>query len=270
MMWNNEAGHEFDLKVPLPNGQILYTSFMPSVLSFMRNMGSGVINLAQGRNDIALQKAATLFSMPVAMASQVISNKDYFGRPIWQVTDDYQVKATKAIEYMGLGVTHPYFSELYKYFQGKQDIYQTISTMTELPIKFSTTDKAAVSDAYVAKQAATEANTRLLNEAKSEWSRLKESPDADTFNAEYDKIAKDNPQLAAKITQIYKEEKLGLTSKDIMIKQLGVANGSRAKYIVSQLKLAKNEADFNAKWDDYKKKGLITNEVAKQINQLWK
>ncbi len=157
-MWDNEAGREFQLKIPLPGGRIVYTDFMPSVLSFVRNMGSAAIAFASGNNKVGIQKTGTLFSMPIKTASEVISNSDYFGRPIYAATDDAKTKATKAIEYMGLSVTHPYFSELLNYFQGKQDIYKTIVTMTELPLKFSTEDKANISRAYDAKIAKQELN----------------------------------------------------------------------------------------------------------------
>lgn len=159
-MWDNEPGREFALKIPLPNGKITYVEFMPSVLSFVRNMGSAGLNFLAGRNDVALQKAGSLFSMPVKLASEVISNQDYFGRPIYEVTDSPQVKAEKAAAYMGLAFTHPYFSELLKYFQDKQDIFQTIVMMTELPLKFSTEDKAAISRHYEELQAKTELNAQ--------------------------------------------------------------------------------------------------------------
>ena len=269
-MWDNAPGHEFDLKVPLPNGKILYTSFMPSVLSFIRNMSSAAINFAQGRNDIALQKAGSLLSMPMAMVSQVVSNKDFFDRPIYAVTDDATTKAKKAITYMGLGFTHPYFSELVKYFQGSQDIFQTISAMTELPLKFSTEDKATVAKAYAIKQTQTEASQKLLSDAKKEWSRLKALPNEATFNAEFDKIAQNNPDLAKKITSIYNDEQKGLTSADRSMLMLGVNNGERAQFVVGNLKKAKTEAEFNKLWDEYVAKKIITKEVSKQINELWK
>jgi hypothetical protein len=159
-MIDNEPGHEADLRIPLPNGNIVYTSFMPSTLSFVRNIASAGINFAEGRNAVALQKAGTIFSMPIKTASEVVANSDYFGRPIYDVTDSALVKAQKAITYMGLTVTHPYFSELYKYFKGQQNIYQTISMMTELPLKFSTEEKSAIAKHYQDKQNKTDLNAQ--------------------------------------------------------------------------------------------------------------
>lgn len=159
-MWDNEPGHEFDLKVPLPGGKIVYTPLGPSVLSFVRNMASAAINFATGHNDVALQKAGTTLSMPLQLGTQIITNQDYFGRPIYDVTDSPYEKAKKAIGYMGLSVTHPYFSEWLKYYQGKQDIYQTLSQASELPLKFSTEEKAAMSRYYDGKDKQTEANAR--------------------------------------------------------------------------------------------------------------
>lgn len=165
-MWDNEPGHEFDLKFKLPDGRIVYTPFMPSVLSFVRNMGSSVLNFAQGRNDVALQKAGSLFSMPIKTASEIVSNQDYFGRPIYEVSDDPATKVKKAMIYMGLAVNHPYAAELYKYFDGKQDIYQTLVMMSELPLKFSTEEKAAISRHYQEIQDKSELNARERSNIK--------------------------------------------------------------------------------------------------------
>jgi hypothetical protein len=159
-MWDNESGREFALRVPLPSGKIIYVEFMPSVLSFVRNMGSSIINFARGDTKTAVQKAGTLFSMPLKMGTEIIANKDYFGRPIYDLVDSPSEKAKKVIQYMGLGVSHPYFRELVRYYQGKQDIYQTLVIASELPIKFSNEEKAAMSNYYEQKREKTELNAR--------------------------------------------------------------------------------------------------------------
>lgn len=162
-MWENEPGREFALKVPLPSGRIIYTDFMPSSLSFLRNMSSGALATLRGDSKTATQKFGTLFSIPIKLATEIVGNKDYFGRPIYEVTDTVPDKIKKASEHLGLGIAHPYIRELARYFEGKQDIYQTVSMMMELPIKFSTEEKSIIARQYEEKIKKADLNKRERN-----------------------------------------------------------------------------------------------------------
>lgn len=59
-----------------------------------------------------------------------------------------------------------------------------------------------------------------------------------------------------------------LTPNERSIKQLGVENGERAKYLFSELKKFKKEDEINFIWQEWIDKKLITETVAEQIKAL--
>lgn len=161
-MWENEKGKEFALKIPRSNGEVIYIEFMPSFLAFARSMGSGLLATARGDLNTAGQKFGSVFSMPVKMTTDIITNSDYFGRPIYKDTDTGSTKALKIAGYAGLQVNHPYIKEVLKQSgiknptakailnvpDEKPPLYQTLSNMFELPFKFTTQQKIADAEFY--------------------------------------------------------------------------------------------------------------------------
>lgn len=107
----------------------------------------------------------------------------------------------------------------------------------------------------------------LKQEALRIDARLQKLSSAEA-NAELARIKQENPELADKIKDVVDERKLGLTYTEKLMKQLGVENGERAKYINDQiLKLATPE-ERNAYYQELRQKKIITDEVASQIKRL--
>lgn len=142
-MWENEPGKEFALKIPYGNGQFVYVEFMPSFLAFARSLISGGYNLATGNTKVATQKLGSIFSMPIKTATDVVSNSDYFDRPIYKDSDTGGQKALKIADYSVSSFNHPYFKELRKQLQddNKTPLLQSISIAMELPLKYSNQTK---------------------------------------------------------------------------------------------------------------------------------
>lgn len=164
-MWENESGKEFALKIPLPDGQnYVYIEFMPSFLAFARNMASGAIALGKGDLETATQKFGTIFSMPIKIGSEILTNSDYFGRPIYKDNDSGTQKASKIAQYVGLQPAHPYIKELIKYLQDKTTWWQSLSIALELPLKFSNKDKINTNKFYDAM----EEQTKVRDKEKKE------------------------------------------------------------------------------------------------------
>ena len=155
-MWDNPTGKEFDLQIPLPNGQYAYVGFMPSFLSFARNIASGTIALAKGDFKTAIQKFGGNLSMPFQVMSSLVANKDYFGRPIYNDLDSTGIKLKKMAEYVGVSVNHPFISETWNVIQGKEPLYQGISKMMELPIKYGSQSSIDSQELYKALQSKTQ------------------------------------------------------------------------------------------------------------------
>ncbi len=149
-MWENEAGKEFDLRIPLPNGDVAYVGFMPSFLAFARNMASGAIGAVTGDFDTATQKFGSLFSIPLKLTSEVYANKDYFGRQIYDPEDAGFDKLKDIGSYIGLQVNHPFVQELGRQLFTDKPAYQSVSEAMELPLKFKTADQLAQSQYYEA------------------------------------------------------------------------------------------------------------------------
>ena len=108
----------------------------------------------------------------------------------------------------------------------------------------------------------------LINEQAEdlvdEWSSLP----PEEANERWTELLEINPQLAEKIIDIKKDRDLGLTSTERWIKNLGVSNGVRAKYIKGRLDELKTREEKNALWNDFVSKKIISETVAGQIREL--
>lgn len=160
----NPNGHEFELMIERDNGEVVYVPFMPSFLSVPRNIGSGL--LALGKGDVATftNKMSQNLSMPLKLAGEVFSNRDYFNNPIYSENDSAKLKLQKMAMYIGLGVNHPYVKEIYKTIVEDQPIHQTVTKMLEFPIKYSSVDKISTAKMYEAQDKRTKerANAREI------------------------------------------------------------------------------------------------------------
>lgn len=76
---------------------------------------------------------------------------------------------------------------------------------------------------------------------------------------------KKDPKIVEKMTDIAKDEAKGLNYTDRMIKQLGVENGERAKYILQRVKEMKTPGEKKAYILELGEKGLLTKEVIAQM-----
>lgn len=82
-------------------------------------------------------------------------------------------------------------------------------------------------------------------------------------------IKKSNPQLYAKLKVVIDERVLNLTKEDIKMRNLGVLNGDRARY-VNELIMSLPEGERKAKYNELKKKKVITPGVDKQLKEMRK
>ena len=90
----------------------------------------------------------------------------------------------------------------------------------------------------------------------------------DAAQQTFAEIVNEDPNLAEAVAESAQEDALGLTSVDKMIKQLGVDNGERAKYIWKQVNKLGSKEEKNAYIKDLIDKKIISNTVADQLNQL--
>ena len=107
-------------------------------------------------------------------------------------------------------------------------------------------------DITVAEKELEALNKLLPQEANSIMKRYKES----------------NPSLYRSVKKLKEDEVLGITDEDKKIREMGVENQERAKYILKEAKKLKTVEEKNAYIKELRKKKVITDEVLKQLKQL--
>ncbi len=110
-----------------------------------------------------------------------------------------------------------------------------------------------------------ESKSDLTKQSEEAYAKLKTLPDKAQKKQFLLNLAKKNEPLVRKIIEMAKDDKLNLTYQDKMIKQLGVANGERGKYIKEKLKEFKTREEKKAWLLELARKGIVTKEVLKTI-----
>lgn len=135
-LWDNPTGHEGELMVKKDDGTVIYVPFMPSQTAFFRNMASAGIALGKGQFDVAVQKAGQNFAMGLKTASEVISNRDYFGNQIYDPDEPSKDKLKDIGMYVGLNLNHPFVKGLWNLYIGQkaeeQSVYPAYQKIQEL------------------------------------------------------------------------------------------------------------------------------------------
>lgn len=196
--WENPDGRKFAIRIPTKGGDVLYVEYMPSFFAFPRMLATGAMALAEGDFKMATQKFGGLLSTPVKLITDVIGNEDYFGREIYKDTDDTSTKAKKVAIYLGLSASHPYIREIVNQINDKNPLYQSISTMLELPFKFSSLEKEAKAAYY-----------KRFEEVQKEEARAKEKF-LPTFKEIQDIIAQGNTEEAQRRVDALSEEEYAI------------------------------------------------------------
>ncbi len=198
-MWENESGKEFDLKIPIGNGQYTYLAFLPSVLSFPRNMASGLIATYKGDISLAGQKFGSLLSMSIKLLSEIASNKDYFGREIYDPAGTRMEKLSTIAKYIGIdNYNHPYVQGAYNLIAGNKNWYEVSSKMLELPFKFNSQTNIEKGQYYDALDARKQERAKEMNRVRDTYDKLqqmKAEGKTDEANLEYYKLSDEDRKL---------------------------------------------------------------------------
>lgn len=208
--WNNEPGHEFDLKLTLPDGDYIYIPFMPSFLAFARALVSIPINLARGEFPVATQKAGSLLSQPLQVLSQVWTNRDYYDQKIYQDTDTGPTKIKKITEYVGKQFLQPWIKETINYFESKEPLYQGLSKALEFPFKYSTPEQALSSRFYAALDDVAKKQARKKEEVQAKYDEAQKLVDQGKTQEAQDLVN----GLSDEDYKIYKAIKTAAKSKE--------------------------------------------------------
>ena len=108
---------------------------------------------------------------------------------------------------------------------------------------------------------------RIKQAAELLYDELKVLP-KDEANAKARKIKEVQPEIFKKLKEVVEDAKTGLTYDDRLLKQLGVENGARAKFIFSKTQEMKTKEEKNLYIKDLKNKGIISDNVLEQLKNL--
>lgn len=106
-----------------------------------------------------------------------------------------------------------------------------------------------------------------ISVAEKEYARLKTLPKEEA-NAIVKEYKKNDPNLYNSIKKLKEDESLGITEKDKEIRNLGVENKARAKFILEEVNKLKTPEEKNAYIKDLREKKIITDKVFEQIKEL--
>lgn len=107
----------------------------------------------------------------------------------------------------------------------------------------------------------------LKQQAEDSYNQMKNLPPEEA-KQRWDELNKADKALAAKVADIAKAEKKNLNYTDRMIQDLGVENGARAKYLVTEFEKLGTKEEKARLWSEYVEKGILTKAVQKQVKYL--
>ncbi len=110
----------------------------------------------------------------------------------------------------------------------------------------------------------TEEDKAVKQEAENTYSELK-GKSSDAIKSKLLDLVKNNPELLDKLMDIMEEKALGLSHSDKLIKNLGVENGERAKYIWSKIQKKESGKEKGEYIADLYRKKIITGEIVNQL-----
>lgn len=136
--------------------------------------------------------------------------------------------------------------EAQKYFDEREDLFQLIDAQD------------VTSDEFAA-------------DAEEEWAKIKEAKEesgGEVAKQMLKTVNSQNPKMAEKIIDIAKMEAKGFDGRDRLIKQLGIENGMRAKFIVEKLDDLETKEEKKAYMKDLATKDLLSDLVLDQVKYL--
>lgn len=122
-------------------------------------------------------------------------------------------------------------------------------------------------EADKAKQESLDRNFLLKEKAQNTLNSLK-TLNKDEANSQFAVIKQQDPELAAKIADLKKEADLDMTATEKVIKSMNVKD--RATFLLGKFNQLKTREQKNSLADDYRRKGILTQDVESQLRILIK
>ncbi len=144
--WQNKPGKELSLEIPIGedekgNERSWFIPLNPSIGTVPRRVIEAAGELAGGDIAGASSKAGTFFSQPVSVGNQLLTNRTFYGGPIYDKDDSALGKVGKLAGYGFEQVSHPYIGEPLAVAQGRKKPITAVLNALELPFYESASTK---------------------------------------------------------------------------------------------------------------------------------
>jgi hypothetical protein len=132
-MAENKGGKELSVEIPVGNDRSLFIPMLPSVGTLPRRFGEMGGALLEGDVATAAQKAGSFLSQPISLGSQLLSNRTFYGAPIYQSDDPALTKLGKLGGYALEESSHPLIGEPIAVAQGRKTPFEAGLGLMEVP-----------------------------------------------------------------------------------------------------------------------------------------
>ena len=132
-MHENKGGKELSVEIPVGNDRSLFIPMLPSVGTIPRRAVEMTGALLEGDVATATQKAGSFLSQPISLGSQLLSNRTFYGAPIYQQEDTALQKFGKLGGYALEEASHPLIGEPIAVAQGRKTPFEAGLGLMEVP-----------------------------------------------------------------------------------------------------------------------------------------
>lgn len=242
LMRDNKGGKELSLEIPTGEGRSIYVPILPSIGTLPRRVGEIAGALSEGDTRTASQKVGSFFSQPINLASQLASNRTYYGGPIYGQYDPALTRVGKLAGYAVGQASHPYVASAIEAVSGRKTPFEAVLGAAELPAypSSSTNVQTATAEGLHRKLAKADYETRVKILAEAKQTMTKE---------QWTKV-------------MGNLKKLQLPNSERALLSASVSD--RASYMDSKMKKMTYEQRV-AFLKDMKSKGLLTSAVSKEL-----
>ncbi len=175
-MHENKEGKGVSIEVPVGKERSWFIPILPSVGTVPRRVVEMTDALVKGDTRTMMQKAGSFLSQPVSLGSQLLSNRTFYGGPIYEEEDNALQRFGKLGGYALEQSSHPFIGEPLAVAQGRKTPIEGLLGMAELPIYPS---KSSNATHLTSKEAKTyrELNKSDPKKAQKYWDEQKNAYD---------------------------------------------------------------------------------------------
>lgn len=287
--WQNKPGKELALEIPIGenekgNERSWFIPLNPSIGTVPRRVIEAAGELAGGDIAGAASKAGTFFSQPVSVGNQLLTNRTFYGGPIYGKDDSALGKVGKLAGYGLEQVTHPYVGEPLAVAQGRKKPVTAALNALELPFYESASTKTT-SKKPLFKFGASEARAEAGLPTNRNDLKVLYKDATNIINGYADNSSKIRTGL--KTTQTLEEAQTELVEARNLIRQMETENPEmvykigldiyksgggknvqdRADWAEKWLNNAKSKDQLNSWYNGMLEAGVITKDVLEELRE---